>query len=62
MVEANLNHMNMKNLLKRCQEKFLKLNKEKMKLKLIEIEYIGHKITRNGVMADNEKIETIRQL
>ena len=33
-----------------------------MKLKLIEIKYIGNKITRNGVMADNEKIEAIRQL
>ena len=63
MVEANLNHdMNLKNLLKRCQEKNLKLNMEKMLLKLREVKYIGHKITRNSAMADNEKIEAIRQL
>ena len=44
--EAIRNHNdNLRNLMKRCQNKNLKLNKKKAKLALTEVKFIGHLIT-----------------
>ena len=62
MVEANLNRdLNFKLVEALSREKF-EIKQGQNEAKTGEVKYIEHKITRNGVMADNEKIEGIRQL
>ena len=46
-------------LLQRCREKGITLNKEKFKMKLTEIPYIGHLLTQNGLKPDPSKVEAI---
>ena len=48
--------------LKRCQEKGIKLNKEKLKLKQSEVTYVGHVISASGLKADPQKIEAVAQM
>ena len=61
--EASENHdQNLKNLLTRCREKGMKLNKEKLELKKTEISYLGHKISKEGVKADPKKVDAVRKL
>ncbi|VDI59163.1 Hypothetical predicted protein [Mytilus galloprovincialis] len=43
-------------LMERCRERNLKLNKEKLKLKLKEVRFIGHLVTSEGLKSDPEKI------
>ena len=45
--------------LRRCQEKGLKLNVDKMEIQLKEITFIGHRITENGLHSDPEKVRAI---
>ena len=47
-------------LLERCREKGVKLNKEKFKLKMTEIPYVGHVLTRDGLKPDPSKIDAIK--
>ena len=61
--KASENHdQNLKNLLTRCREKGMKLNKEKLELKKTEISYLGHKISKEGVKADPKKVDAVRKL
>ena len=45
----------LKNLMKWCQERNVKLNKEKMKLRRNEVPYIGHLLTDKGLKPDPDK-------
>ncbi|CAC5384425.1 unnamed protein product [Mytilus coruscus] len=46
-------------LMERCRERNLKLNKEKLKLKLKEVRFIGHLVTSEGLKPDPEKIRAV---
>jgi predicted aspartyl protease len=55
--EAIIDHNNnLRNLMRRCEEMGLKLNKDKAKLGLQEVPFIGHVISRDGLKPDPEKI------
>ena len=61
--EAERNHdKTLHEVLKRCQETGLKLNKDKIQFKLDEIKYVGHLITSEGVKPDPSKIQAILQM
>ena len=61
--EATADHDHkMVRLLERCQKKGIKLNKEKFKLKLTEVPYIGHLLTKNGLKPDPSKVEAILKM
>lgn len=60
MEEARLNHdENLMQLLHRAREQTLKLNKDKMRLHLTELLYIGHVISAKGIQPDPSKVEAI---
>ena len=48
--------------LRRCQEKGLKLNADKMEIQLKEITFMGHRITENGLHSDPEKVRAIMDM
>ena len=52
----------LKNLLQRCREVGIRLNKEKSRLRTNEMIYLGHKITSNGVEPDPQKIQAITNM
>ena len=54
MEEARLNQ-----LLDRARDQHLKLNKDKMRLHLTEVLYIGHVISAKGIQPDPSKVEGI---
>lgn len=61
--EALINHdKNLEELLLRCQKENIKLNKEKMKIHLSEVTYIGHLLTKDGVRPDPRKVKAIHSL
>ena len=49
-------------LLARCREKGVKLNKEKVKLRMSEVPYVGHVLTKDGLKPDPSKIEAIQKM
>ncbi|CAC5412463.1 unnamed protein product [Mytilus coruscus] len=49
-------------LMERCRERNLKLNKEKLKLKLKEVRFIGHLVTSEGLKPDPEKIRAVMDM
>ena len=58
--EAVRNHDdNLIALLKRCSEKSIKLNKDKIKLRCTEVPYMGNVITASGLKPDPAKINAI---
>ena len=63
MEEAIENHNeNLRNLMKRCQEKNLKLNKNKAKLAMTEVKFISHLLTDQGLKPDKDKVEAVLQM
>ncbi|CAB3992300.1 Hypothetical predicted protein [Paramuricea clavata] len=50
------------NTLQRCEEINLTLNKEKCEFRVKEVTYIGHKLTREGVKPDEQKVKAIKQM
>ncbi|KAJ8049054.1 hypothetical protein HOLleu_01612 [Holothuria leucospilota] len=48
--------------LKRCQEKGIKLNKEKLELRLEEVTFMGHRLTNKGLRSDTEKVKAITSM
>jgi transposase InsO family protein len=48
--------------LARCQERGIRLNKDKFELKLGEIVFMGHKISAAGLQADPEKVRAITEM
>ena len=49
-------------VLERCEKINLKLNKEKCVFKVKEVTYIAHKLTREGIKSDDEKIRAINDM
>ncbi|RUM46313.1 MAG: hypothetical protein DSY80_02390 [Desulfocapsa sp.] len=49
-------------LLNRCREKGLKLNEKKMRLKLQEVTYMGHRLTTEGLRPDPEKVVAVKDM
>lgn len=49
-------------LLKRARENNLKLNRNKCKIRMMEIKYIGHILSTQGLKSDEEKIRVVTQL
>lgn len=61
--EAKLDHLrNFEKLLQRARENKLKLNKEKMKLELEEVEYHGHLLSARGIRPNPKRIEAIKKM
>ena len=61
--EADKDHdNNLIDLLERCRERNLKLNPEKLKFRLHELPFMGHKVTTNGLKLDESKIEAITSM
>ena len=53
---------NLKNLLQRARDKELKLNKNKLKLCLSTVSYMGHLLTKDGLCPDPAKIRAIKDM
>ena len=53
---------NLKNALQRTRERNLKLNKEKVKLRMTEVPYIGHLLTSEGIKPDPKKVEAVQKM
>ena len=61
--EASEDHdNNLGQLLQRCREVNLKLNRETVELKQTQIDYLGHIISRDGLRADPKKIDAVKQI
>lgn len=61
--EAQEDHdKNLLGLMDRCRQKGLKLNKDKLKLRLQEVTYLGHNITAEGLKIDSEKVKAITEM
>ena len=61
--EAIIDHdKKFRSLMERCRERNLKLNKDKLKLKLREVKFIGHLITNQGLKPDPEKIRAVMEM
>ena len=50
------------NLLERAQEKQLKFNSNKLRLHIEELQYIGHRLTTQGVKPDPAKVTAIKEM
>ena len=48
-----------KAMLERCLQRNIKLNEEKMKLKVPELKYVGHVISEGGLKPDPKKVEAV---
>lgn len=61
--EAAADHnRNLKQLLEKCRKKNLKMNKDKMRLGLSEVPFIGHLLTADGVKLDPRKHDAINNM
>ena len=54
--------LNLDKFLQRCKEKNIKLNKEKFELRLSQISFMGHSITREGLKHDPDKSKAITHM
>ena len=53
---------NLEILLERCRKCNVRVNEETMALKKTEVEFLGHKITRDGIEASQKKVQAIVQM
>ena len=61
--EAVADHnRNLQTLLKRCRERNIALNRDKLKLKQKEVSFMGHILTSHGVKMDPEKAKAIQEM
>ena len=61
--EADNDHdKNLRAFLDRARDCNLRLNAEKMKLKMTEVPYTGHLLTREGLHVDPKKVEAIEKI
>ena len=61
--EAEADHdRNLKAFLERARECNLRLNADKLKLKMTQVPYIGHLLTREGLRVDPKKVEAIKEM
>lgn len=49
-------------LMERCRERNIKLNKDKLKLKMKEVKFIGHLITNKGLKMDPKKVHAVLEM
>lgn len=50
---------NLENLLRRCRKKNIKLNRDKFDFKKDEVSFIGHRLTKEGLKPDPNKVTAI---
>ena len=61
--EAEADHdRNLKAFLERARERYLRLNPDKLKLKMTQVPYIGHLLNREGFRVDPKKVEAIEKM
>ena len=61
--EANpIHNQNLEALLKRCHERNISLNRDKLKLQRIEVSFMGHILTGNGVKMDPDKAKAVQDM
>ena len=60
--DVNTHDQRLQALLGRCKEQGIRLNKGKSEIRRDDITFIGHKITKDGLQADPEKIQGIVQM
>ena len=61
--EASRDHeAKLHKLIMRCREQNIKLNKDKMKLRLHQVPYIGQLLTSEGLKPDPEKVKAIIEM
>jgi len=61
--EANRDHdKNLDAFLRRCAEKGVRLNSDKIKLRLSEVPFIGHRATSEGLCVDPAKVQAIQEM
>ena len=60
--DVNTHDQRLQALLGRCKEQGIRLNKGKSEIRRDDITFIGHKITKDGLQADPEKIQGIDQM
>lgn len=61
--EAHDDHdRKLETMIQRCLEKSIKLNKEKMKLKVDSVTYLGFVISKNGLCIDPQKVKAIQEM
>ena len=53
---------NLETFLKRCHENGIKLNKDKLQLRLSEINFMGHIISQDGLRSDPNKIKAVMEM
>ena len=56
------NARNLKAFLERALERNLRLNADKFKLKVTQVPYIGHLLTREELRVDKKKVEAIEKM
>lgn len=54
--------MNLANFLNHCLEQGIKLNKGKLEFRLHEISLMGHRISKNGLQPDPNKVQAITKV
>lgn len=57
-----LHNNRLRRVLERCREKNLRLNPGKTKLCASEIEYVGHKLTADGVKISDDKVKAVLEM
>lgn len=61
--EADVNHdIRLRNLLKRCRERKIKLNKEKIEMTTDRIHFFGNIISSKGLEVDEDKVQAILKM
>ena len=61
--EATANHdRSLRDLLQRCKNRGIVLNPDKMKLRMSEVNFMGHLLTNKGLKPDPAKVEAITKL
>ena len=56
------NDRNLKAFLERARERNLRLNADKLKLKMTQVPYIGHLLTREGLRVNPKKVKSIEEM
>ena len=52
----------LKALMKRCRERRLVLNKDKLRLRETEVRFVGHLITKDDLKPDPEKVKAVNKM
>lgn len=52
---------NLRSVFQTCRDRSLKLNPEKVNFFQMEVTFLGHKCTQNGILPDQSKIESVKK-